>query len=301
MPRSILILLYFINTINFGQSKIDSLNKLLDSTAPTGQFEILKSLHDEFKFNDYTKALTYAEQALNNAKLQGDSVKIIEGGQMVAFSLIDLAKNQQALNLLDTCLQIAKRNEKRLPQVQPKIKSILNNMGIAAMYLAQYDRALSYNFQSLILREEEGDKKSIANALNNIALTYNNLRDFENSLKYFNQALAVKQEVNDLTNLDIILTNIGLCYVELNQYVKAIEAINQALSLCGDNCRKIVLMYAYYCKGEVFFSQGQLTSAEASYLISLKISEELHEPRYSMLCLIQLSQIEFAKKNIINL
>jgi tetratricopeptide (TPR) repeat protein len=170
-------------------------------------------------------------------------------------------------------------------------------MGIAAMDLAQYDKALSYHFQSLILREEEGSTKSIPNALSNIGLVYFKLIDPAKALNYYNRAVKLKWELKDSVDIETMLINMGHCLNQLKQYTKAIELANQALSLCGDNCRQDIIIEAYSCIGNAYLNFDSFKNAEDFYSRALKLSEDLNDIDHSMICLIGLGQIEFARKN----
>ena len=71
-------------------------------------------------------------------------------------------------------------------------KKILNGLAVAYTFKAEYDKALEYNFQSLVVREAEGDKAEISITLNNIGLVYFKLHNYEGALKYYNQMFKLK-------------------------------------------------------------------------------------------------------------
>ena len=96
-------------------------------------------------------------------------------------------------------------------------------MAVGYTYKAEYDKALDHHFQSLVLREKEGNKAEISITLNNIGLVYFKLHNYEGALKYYNQCLAMKQEVKDSVDLHVLYLNLGLCYLHLKKFEEAKE------------------------------------------------------------------------------
>ena len=146
------------------------------------RFALLNELFKENNTSDYSTALKYADEFYNLAMAKGDSVRIVQGGRMRAFTLMDLGRNEEVVSELNYILGITKRNQNRYPELKNQVKFILNNAGLANMYLGNYDKALDLHYQSLLIREEEGDKKSMRTAINNIGLVFYNLKDYELSL-----------------------------------------------------------------------------------------------------------------------
>ena len=220
--------------IGFSQSskRIDSLKNLLENANDTSRFNVLQGLFKSYNQNDFNISLQYAREAYQLAESLGDSSKIVEGGRMIAYSLMDLGKNDESIVILNKVLAIAKRNQFRYPELKPKIKFILNNAAISYMYRGNYDSSLSYHFKSLEIRETEGDRKSVGTALNNIGLVYFKLKNYEQALQYYLRSLDLKNEINDTNDVDKILTNVGLCYDQLKNTEEAILSFKKALASC---------------------------------------------------------------------
>ena len=122
-----------------GENKIDSLKRLLVSAKDTMRFNILTKLFNQTNKTDYEAALGYAQLAYHQAEAIGDSVRIVEGGRMIAYSLDDLGRNDEVILILNKVIGIALRNQKRYPELRSKFKFLLNNAGIAYMYRGNYD------------------------------------------------------------------------------------------------------------------------------------------------------------------
>lgn len=272
-------------------TKVDSLKSLLSSSRDTTRFNLLTQLFRATNQTNFEESLEYARLAYSQAAALGDSAKIVEGGRMIAYSLDDLGKNDEVIEILNEVIGIAIRNQERYPELKLKIKFLLNNAAIAYMHRGNYDSSLSYHFKSLEIREAEGDKKSIGTAQNNIGLVYFKLRNHEKALEYYSQSLETKRELNDHVDVDKILINIGLCYNELGQTKEAINSFNEALSDCKDNCSESVLKEANFGLGAAYLSNGNFESAKERFEISLQLSKKQNDTRYWIENLIGLGRI----------
>ena len=278
------------------RQRIDSLERLLSGSKDTTRYAVLVKLHFEYR-PEFQKALDYALLAYNQAEAMGDSVKIVESGRLVAYSLDDLGRNDEVIEILNRVLAIARRNETRYPALKPQIKFILNNAGISYMYKGNYDSALSYHFKSLVLREEEGEKRPIGNSHNNIGLVYFKLRNYQRALYHYTQALSIKDELNDTSDIERILTNIGLCYNQLKRPKDAISSVERALNSCGTNCSKNVLKEANFVFGVGYLGQGDLKNAEKHLTISFEIAKEQNDYRYWTENLFAFAKLENERGN----
>lgn len=276
---------------------IDSLKLRLKSATQKQRFDLLQGLFKEYNQTDFETALRYAKDAYNQAAALGDSSNMVEGGRMIAYSLLDLGRNEEAIEVLNRALEIAIRNKEKYPELKPRIKFLLNNAGIAYMYRGNYDSSLSYHFKSLAIREEEGDKKTFSTALNNIGLVYFKLQNYEQALQYYQRSLDLKNELGDENDIDKILSNIGLCYNNLNRPSEAIEAFESAKDKCAPNCAESQLKAVYFGLGSAYLVLDKLDSAEANHKRSLAIAVKLNDKQHWIENLINLVKVEINRKN----
>jgi signal transduction histidine kinase len=285
--------------ISFAQDspKIDSLKNELSTASDTTRFTLLQELFKSYNQTDFNLALHYAQDAYKLAEALGDSSKIVEGGRMMAYSLMDLGRNDESIDILNKVLAIARRNQTRYPDLKPKIKFLLNNAAIAYMYRGNYDSSLSYHFKSLEIRETEGDKRSIGTALNNIGLVYFKLRNYEQALQFYLRSLDLKNELGDDRDIDKILINVGLCYNELDKPEEAIVSLNRALASCSMGCSETVKKEAYFGLGVANFITKKFEMSKENLTASLDISKKQNDKQYWFVNLIWLSKIETERKN----
>src|SRR5260221_4996454 len=196
--------LIFLFSIGFGFSATaqesratDSLKKNLKTAFGKKRLPILNELHMAYRTTKFDSALHYANLYTELALSLADSFEIVQGGRMRAYSLMDIGRNEEAAKVLVRILEVAKRNQKKYPELRNQLKFILNNAAIAYMFLGNYDESLDLHYQSLLLREEEGDKKSIRAAMNNIGLVFFNLKDYDRSIEYYTKVIDICKELND--------------------------------------------------------------------------------------------------------
>jgi tetratricopeptide (TPR) repeat protein len=267
----------------------------LAAATVADKFLLLNQLFKEYNQVDYKIALGYAIEFDNLAIQTGDSVKMVEGGRMRAYSLMDIGENDSAIEILLYVLKIAERNRERFPDLKKQIKFILNNIGIAYTYVGNYDRALEYHFRSLQIREEEGDKKSIHNALNNIGLVFYNLKDYKKAIEFYLRALEMKKASGENFDLEGLYVNLGLCFNQTGDYEKAIDYFNQGFEICSNNCSDNILAVGLSGLGVAYYHIRSWDKAETSFLKSLGISKAQGNGLNQWSALYQLSSVEYSQ------
>jgi signal transduction histidine kinase len=288
---------FFCPGVLYSQQKIDSLKLHLKYSRDTTRFEILSELFKATNRTNFEEALEYANAAYQQAEALGDTVRIVEGGRMRAYSLDDLGRNSEAIVILNKIILIAQRNQKRYPELKRELKFLYNNAGIAYMYLGKYDSSLSYHFKSLEIREDAGDKLGVGRAQNNIGLVYYKLQNHERALEYYLQSLETKKELHDSVGVYLVLTNIGLCYNGLGNHRKAIESFEEALDICKINCSESALKEANLGLGRAYHSAKEFEKAKSYFLISLGIARKLNDIRFVIENLINLGLNETSLKD----
>lgn len=278
-------------------SKVDSLKHELSSAKGETRFAVLNELFKQTNTSNFEEAFTYASQYNDLAVSLGDSSKIVQGGRMKAYSLMDLGKNEEAVNTLLFVLKVANRNQLKYPELKPQIKFILNNAGIAYMYLGNYDKALDLHYQSLIIREGEGDKRSIRTALNNIGLVFYNLKDYERSIQYYIRVIDICEQLDDYVGQERLHINLGLAYNKLGKFKDAIKYFHRGFEICKNKCDDNIVKEGLEGLGYAYEANNQLDKAKENFLKSLEISRKQNDTRYISENLLSLGEIEISLKN----
>lgn len=93
-----------------------------------------------------------------------------------------------------------------------------------------YEQALEYYQRSLEIKEELGDRASVAKSLHNIGIIQQERGDFEQALDYYQQSLKIKEELDDRAGVAISLGQIGKLLIETGLFAEAFEHLLPALS-----------------------------------------------------------------------
>lgn len=293
---SLLITGLTITSIAFGQnSTIDSLKSKL-SSEEDNRFEVLFELaRQHIVINENDVALDYADQALKVSLLQDDSLKIVKANRIKGAALRRLEYFNETIGVASYALAIAKRNGYR-----EEVKYLLNTLALVYTNIANYDKALDYNFQSLVVRESEGDKSEISITLNNIGFVYFKLKNYERALEYFNRSLLLKKEVNDTYDLDHLLINIGISYIHLKNFQDALKSIDQAFQACGGDCANDIIIEGEFGLGVANFGLEDFEVARRHFQRSLEIASKVNNMRFQAENLVYLGRVEINRRNFEN-
>lgn len=88
----------------------------------------------------------------------------------------------------------------------------INALGKQALVVANYETALQYFQQSLVIRQEIGDLGGEAAMLNNISQVYSGKNDDESALLYLQQSFEVFEKAGDVPGTCAALINMGHVY-----------------------------------------------------------------------------------------
>lgn len=273
--------------------KIDSLKEELRLRGDANRYKVLWGLAYELFDVDNQQALGYAQMAYDFGTKRGDSLAIVESGRIMGQLFRRLHRLDESINILQKVLSISKRKGFEREEIH-----ILNGLAIAYSFKAEYDKALEYNFQSLVIREQQGNKMQIGISLNNIGFVYFKMNNYDLGLDYFLQALNTINESGDKYDLDRLYINIGLCYNGLADYTNAQDSFNKAFEVCEGPCSKDIVIEGEYGLGHSFFNQKNYMEAKKHLKKSLEVAVQEQNQRFQLENLIELAEIDLIQGNL---
>lgn len=290
---AIIILLTSLSTGVFSQAQSeDSLRLLVPSATGVNRFEILTDLAVVVAGKgEYLEALNYSQEAFELASTLGDSARIVLSGRLKGMLLNRLNRPNEAAEILNDILPIAKRNN-----FEREHRIILNGLAISYTFLAKYDEALKIHYENLALREAEGDKFQISMSLNNIGLVHFKLKSYEPALSFYHRALENRLESGNLYDLDRLQINIALCYNQLKRFSDARKFFKEAFNSCNENCAPEILMEGKFGQGVASYGLMDYEEALGYFNQSLGIARRLPSLRFQAENLIYVAHI-FIKQN----
>ncbi|MBI1768030.1 MAG: tetratricopeptide repeat-containing sensor histidine kinase [Bacteroidetes bacterium] len=292
IKTSFLFISVFVLAFRLNAQKLDSLKNVLLSSDGINKYEALFGLAYEYSDVNDSLSLVYAGQAFDLALSLGDSARIIKGGRIKAGELRRLERIDEAIQTAQIVLGIAKR----LNNI-PETKLLLNSLAASYTLKAEYDKALKCNFESLVIREAEGNKKEISIALNNIGVIYYKLHDFYRSLDYYTKSLELKKQVNDHYDLDRLLINIGFCLNAIGDYKEARKYINEGLSECDGKCSDQIILEGEFCLGVSLLQSKSYNEALKHFEKSYEVAKRIGSFRFQAESKLNFARIYFVRKD----
>ncbi len=254
---------------------IDSLKLELEKHSENERFEILLGLFRASIGQDYATALLYAGQASAQAEALGDSLAMVKAYNAEGWAKMKIGNALQAIVHFEKALGIAKAKD-----FKEQVKFLLNNLALANTDLANYDRALDYNFQSLEIRDEEGNPESISIAYNNIGNVYGYLKNYESALEYYDKSRATMEANNIQHDLDRVYNNMGLTYLSMRKYESALTYLTKVSAICETGCSDEVAMAMHYALGQVYLEKRDYVKAEEEFVKSFEKAKDIGSKKY---------------------
>jgi two-component system, NtrC family, sensor kinase len=230
------------------QDKIDQLNQQAWDVR----------VYDSLKSSELSKESVELSRSINYHSGLGHGLKSL------AFSYIRIAKNNEALPLLQEALTLFEQlNDLRGEAVVNGYLGIIqrnwgnfgnalelffkalelseltefkNNagtdhyqIGVTYKYLGNFEKALDSLYKSLSIFREEKNRLFQSYPINIIGTIYFENEDYTQALEYYQEGLIIRQESQDKLGEAGSLDNIGFTYFKLNNYPQAIEYCTRSL------------------------------------------------------------------------
>jgi len=241
------------------------------------------------------RALIHVIEAEKIASTLGDSFRIIKSGRLKGQTLRRLDSLQKSISAFNRVLLMAER-QKKDSSIYDEYKYILNSLAICYTFYADYDKALEFHFKSLLLLEEENNKKGMSIILNNIGLVYYRLQNFSLALEYYEKSLALKKSEKYNFDLDRLLINIGLCYNHFDDFDEAQKYFKEAFEVCGVNCSDNTKLEGQFGLGESNYRRENYNEALVNFKISYETAVRINHKRWQAENLIYIGRVQFRKE-----
>ena len=233
-PFFFFIFLVISVTALHGQSKVDSLNSLLNSAKnDSTRISILLQLSSEYQFIELAKSEELVDNALKIAEAENllssraeaykgkASLESIKGDYTSAIKYNDLALS--IFFQLKDSVSIAK---------------CYNNLGTDYFGLGKFDESYFYHTQSYRLANATGEKLQVAISLHNLGAVFKELGQFDKAFDYLKLSLKLSKEEKDLEAPAYYFSEAGDIYMRKNQFDSALISLKRALQ----SCREVRLM-----------------------------------------------------------
>lgn len=236
---SILRILIFISFLigtaqwNKAQDQVyqDSLlAKLKYSNDDQEKMQVHLQLAQYFYNFDYARALEHSLMGIELAKSKQEDMLLISFHHLAGNLNFQIGNYTAALENLHNSLSISNDND----YISGRFRAIAN---IGAIYdrLKNYEQAIDYYMQAIILineSEEKGeiyDKNTLVLIYNNIASAYNAMGKNKEAIEYYEKGIEIAKQSENEDGLAFVYNNLGKIKSELGNYEEAGRYLNKSI------------------------------------------------------------------------
>ncbi|MCD4792592.1 MAG: tetratricopeptide repeat-containing sensor histidine kinase [Bacteroidales bacterium] len=285
---------FFLNTLSAVNinTKIDSLNLLLETSADIEKIDILNELSTAYDTISHIKSLDYAIQAL-------ELTRKYKKEEDIAVSLDKIGRIHFYMSNYDKSIDYFLESLKRREKIGNKkdIAQSYNNLGVIYLYLANFNKALEYLQKAWDVSEGLEDEMFTVKLSNNLGIVYMNLANYEKALEYYQKTLNNSVETNNKKLEGTCLNNIGIVYWYLEDYKKALEYYLNAVRISEDIGDKWSISNCSRNIGDVYIKLQDYNNSLLYLNKGLKIAEEIESKHLIKDCYGTFSDLYYAKGN----
>lgn len=172
--------------------------------------------------------------------------------------------------------------------------SVLNSIGLLFASIGQYEEAVECHTESLRLQESNRLMPTLP--LLNLAWLYCDIGDSGNALEFARMALDASRLTHGDSSVIYSHANLAMAFaLALNNRVdEASRFLDTGLEAVVKVGSELDLMRYFLVRGLIEREKGDLAGSAQTYLRALEISERFGSPRYTVTCLLRLTEIEVA-------
>ena len=159
--------------------------------------------------------------------------------------------------------------------------------------LGQYQKAIDFYQQGLLIKQQIGDRNGEAYAFNGLGTAYDGLEDYQQAIGFLQQALSVSKQIGDRYSEGYALENMGLAFSKLNQTELAIVFYKQSVNV-HESIRKDIR------KLPKEFQKSYLSTVEESYrnLADLLLQKDRTLEAQQVLDLLKVQELSDYLRNV---
>ncbi|MES2287948.1 MAG: tetratricopeptide repeat protein, partial [Bacteroidota bacterium] len=157
------------------------------------------------------------------------------------------------------------------------IANAYSNIGIIYWKQGNYPQAIKKSESALTTRQKINDKRGIAGSFNNIGTIYQSMGNYPEALKNQIASLKIREDIKDMQGIAFSYNNIGIIYYLQHNYPEALINHFASLKIKKNLGDKQGLSNTYNNIGIIYYLQGNFSKALNNHLAALKIKENIKD------------------------
>lgn len=281
--RITLLLLLLISTICKGnesslQSKVDSLNSIandcLKSNNHEDYYKVLKQLMGCYEYEgNWNKHDSIVSIMIAHGNKYNLSDFLAESYNFRAMAKSYQGLNSEAIHWFTKTLNINRQQNKPIP-----ISNMLENIALVYKDMGMYDSALTYQLQSLRIREQSSYSR-VFNNYTGISIIYSELDDIESQKKYLDKAnnFLIISNNSEPENKAVLHNLLGEFYNSQSIYDSALVHFSKVYEYSQIVGWKRGMAVGLGNMAKVYNAQGSYSKALEEHMKTLQISLEIED------------------------
>jgi eukaryotic-like serine/threonine-protein kinase len=168
---------------------------------------------------------------------------------------------------------------------------VLNNNGVRARVLGQYEQAKAYHREQAALARKVGSQGELAYALNNLANIGLQQGDMENARTLIEEAIDLHRTLGQRAPLVDALQHLGTIFITEARYHEARTCFQSAEALAESIDYHVGVLESKAYLGDLAYAQGDYTDAEAYYSVYLTKSLERDDENHAAAAAVALGHV----------
>ncbi|MDX1797378.1 MAG: protein kinase [Candidatus Lokiarchaeia archaeon] len=228
------------------------------------------------KLKDNETLQEYAEKAYSASQGQKNSLQLVDVYIVKSMAFVSLHKHKEALTLLSQSEKILESLNLKASKESNKRKAEISYVRANIYFLTRdFDKALEYAEQSLMLNRKHKLKVGIIESLEVMRNIYYYQGKFEESLEYSNKCLSLAEEINYKSQILSCYMHFGIIYAFKGEMNSAIEHYNKALTIAKSIDYKFGIAAALNNLGDLYRKQGKFNLAKETLEKSVDIFKQI--------------------------
>ena len=187
-----------------------------------------------------------------------------------------------------TALDLATKAKNDLQQINANL-----HLGVLAKNKLEYNEAIAFYSQGLVIAKTTSNNKKQASLLNNMGNVYHRVNNLDSALLCYQQSLEIKKYIGDQIGIVKSYNNLGNFFASQTQ-----DSLSKNYYLEGLNLMQALEDVALEAKlklnlGNAYFQLSSLDSAKLFYQDALTFYKENGPPVYTAFCLHNLGNIYY--------
>jgi tetratricopeptide (TPR) repeat protein len=174
---------------------------------------------------------------------------------------------------------------------------LYNNLGLTHYFKDRYNESLNAYMNSVKLIKEHGTDLDLAQGLHNIALVHDRIGNIKSAENYFESSLTLFQDMEALYEEASLCNDFAGFWIDHKEYDRCIKLYDRALEIFRDLGDTKEENTVLFNLGSVYYHQGRLKKAESYFLKAQSYFERSMDKESLLSVYSELGELHFKQGN----